>query len=102
MQERARSVAIQDMLVAADLGDKKRLEPAIPQKYPNRSEGSERLREVAIQDEEHRLRTFPQIARKAGIQLADSTVYKIMHQHHNLYRYRPRHKPPLDASCKLT
>ena len=60
------------------------------------------MKELATQDEEHRLRTFPQIAREVGVQAADSTIYKIMpaHQHHSLYRYRPRHKPPLDATGK--
>ena len=74
---------------------------AIPQKFPPGSEVSLRLKELATQDEEHRLRTFPQIAREAGVQATDSTIYKIMHQHHSLYRYHPCNKPPLDATAKL-
>ena len=97
---RARSLNIKDLLTADDIGDKKREHPAVPQKYPPGSEVSLRLKELTTQDEEHRLRTFPQIAREAGVQAADSTIYRIMHQHHSLYCYRPRHKPPLDATAK--
>lgn len=72
----------------------------VPQKFPPGSKVSLRFKTLGTQDEEHRLRTFPQIAQEAGVQAADSTIYKIMHQHHSLYRYRPRHKPPLDATAK--
>ena len=90
------------MLVTVDSGDKKRPEPAVAKRYPPGCEVSKRLKELATQDEDHWLRTFSQIAHEAGVKLADSAVYKIMHEHHNLYRYKSQHKPPLDAQGKLS
>ncbi|RPA92838.1 hypothetical protein L873DRAFT_1847517 [Choiromyces venosus 120613-1] len=97
--EQAQGMEIRDLLKAADIGDKQRDTPAVPQKFPPGSEVSERLKNLATQDEQHRLRTFPQIAQEVGIKAADSTIYRIMHEHHHLYHYFPHHKPTLDANA---
>lgn len=75
-------------------------EPAVPPKIPVGSEESNQLKELALCDEEHIQRTFPEIAKEAGLHIANSTAYKLMHEHHNLFRYRRRSKPPLDAQNK--
>ncbi|PUU80032.1 hypothetical protein B9Z19DRAFT_1124199 [Tuber borchii] len=100
IKERAQGVNIRDLLNACDMENKKREEPAVPQKFPTGSEVSRRLKTLATQDKEHRLRTFPQIAREASVQSANSTIYQIMHEHHNLYRYLPRLKPALNANAR--
>ncbi|PUU75335.1 hypothetical protein B9Z19DRAFT_1131526 [Tuber borchii] len=91
---------IKDLLNIIEMGDKKRPEPAIPQRFPAGSEVSERRGNLATKDEEYRLRTFPQIAREARVHAADSTIYKIIHRYHQLYRYAPRRKPVLDCDAK--
>ncbi|RPB05884.1 hypothetical protein L873DRAFT_1884149 [Choiromyces venosus 120613-1] len=101
VEERSRSPRIKDMLTAVDQGNGVYEKPAVPQKHPRGSEGSERLKQRAVKDEEHHQRTFPKITREAGIKIAHSTVYKLMHEHHNLYRYRYQSKPSLDFQGKL-
>ena len=77
------------------LDDKERSEPAIPQKVPKGSAESEALRELALRDLEHWQKTYPEIAREAGVDISRSYAYKIMSEHHNLGRFDPRRKPRL-------
>ncbi|KAG0639183.1 hypothetical protein HOY80DRAFT_1075108 [Tuber brumale] len=93
---------IQDMLATVDQGNKVRSEPAVPQKYPAGSAESNRMGALAVQDTEYRLLTFPEIAREVGVDVSPATAYRMMHQHHNLFQYKPRVKPPLDAACELS
>ena len=88
------------MLATVELGDKVREQPSVPQKYPKNSEGSNRMRELALQDTEHRLMTFPEIAREAGVDISPATAYRMMNKHHNLFRYKRRAKPPLSLQGK--
>ncbi|KAG0131712.1 hypothetical protein HOY82DRAFT_607794 [Tuber indicum] len=73
--EQAEGVEIRELLKAADMSDKKRNTATVLQTFPPISELSERLKSLVTQDEEHWLRTFPQIAQVAGMMAVDSTIY---------------------------
>lgn len=88
------------MLATMELGDKIREQPFVPQKYPKNSEGSNRMRELALQDTEHLLIMFPEIAREAGVNISPATAYGMMNKPHNLFRYKRRAKPPLSLQGK--
>ncbi|PWW73504.1 hypothetical protein C7212DRAFT_347335 [Tuber magnatum] len=96
--KRAQGVEIGDLLKATNTGNKKRETPAVPPKFPPENEVLEKLKNLAMQDEEHQLWTFLQIAQEAGVKAASLTIYRIMHKYHGLYRYCLRHKPILDAN----
>src|SRR5437879_3410173 len=88
------------MLATVDLGNKTRQQPTVPKKYPAGSPESNRMGMLAVQDIEHRLLTFPEIAREAEVDVSRATAYRMMNRHHSLFRYKRRSKPPLDPACK--
>lgn len=88
------------MLATVELGDKVREQPSVPQKYPKNSEGSNRMRELALQDTKHPLMTFPEIAREAGVDISPATANRMMNKHPNLFCYKRRAKPSLSLQEK--
>ncbi|RPA99394.1 hypothetical protein L873DRAFT_1789727 [Choiromyces venosus 120613-1] len=92
---------IEAMLAMVESGDKIHEMPAVLQKYPLGSDESEKMKALALQDNDHRLRTFPEIAQEAEVDISPATAYRMMNKYHNLFCYKRRSKPPLDAQNKL-
>jgi len=44
--------------------------------------------------------TFSEVAQELGIVAARSTIEKVMHEHHQIFRYTSRIKPRLDVGCR--
>lgn len=65
------------------------------------SEESRMLKELALQDEEHWQMPWYEIAKEANINSSRSTIDKVMHEHHNLGRYKRRQKPSLTERHKI-
>lgn len=57
-----------------------------PPKIAEGSEQSVALKELSQKDELHYQKTFVEIAKKLGIDAARSTLEKMFHEHHNLFR----------------
>ncbi|RPA94541.1 hypothetical protein L873DRAFT_1846485 [Choiromyces venosus 120613-1] len=92
---------IQDMVATVELGDKIWKQPATPERLPQGSPESNRMRELALEYVEHWLMTFPEISQEAGIDISPATAYCIMNKHHNLFYYKCWAKPPLSLQGKL-
>jgi len=86
-------ITLDDMLGA--LKDAKR--QGRPQVIPEGSANSQQLGEMAIKNKEHWDMPFPDLAKALGIAGARSTIECIMHNHHSIFRRKPREKPPLDT-----
>ncbi|KAI5794484.1 hypothetical protein DFH27DRAFT_566688, partial [Peziza echinospora] len=71
-----------------------------PEKVAKGSIESERMKEIYLMDEDHWQMTPPEIAKEAGLEILQSTAYRIMREHHNFRPYKPRTKPKLDAYDK--
>jgi len=86
-------ITLDDMLGA--LKDAKR--QGRPQVIQEGSADSQQLGEMAIKDREHWDMPFPDLAKALGIAGARSTIERVMHNHHSIFRRKPREKPPLDT-----
>ncbi|RPB05809.1 hypothetical protein L873DRAFT_1797563 [Choiromyces venosus 120613-1] len=75
--------------------------PGPSQKYPKGSEESERLKDIALKPESFGKNPV-QFACLASLDIAPSTAYKYIHQHHNFTPYRPHHKPKLSQNDILS
>ncbi|RPA88393.1 hypothetical protein L873DRAFT_1818950, partial [Choiromyces venosus 120613-1] len=72
-----------------DVGHDEPVYPPSPsQKYPKGSEESERLKDIALKPESFGKNPV-QLAHLASMDIAPSTAYKYIHQHHNFAPYRP-------------
>ena len=91
-------VALDDMLDA--LKDAKR--QGRPQAISEGSATSQLLGEVALKDKEHWDISSPDPVKALGIGGACSTVERVMHNHHAIFRRKPGKKPPLDEIGRLT
>ena len=67
---------------------------------PEGSKESLDLAATALMDDEHQEMTFPEVAQELGIKAARSTLEKVMHKHHKIYRRSPRIKPTLSLQDK--
>ncbi|PUU79790.1 hypothetical protein B9Z19DRAFT_1124650 [Tuber borchii] len=73
-----------------DVGHDEPIYPAGPsQKYPEGSNESEQLKEVALNPENFGQNPV-QLARLAYLDVFPSTAYRYIHQHHNFAPYKPR------------
>ncbi|RPA95671.1 hypothetical protein L873DRAFT_1792072 [Choiromyces venosus 120613-1] len=88
VKKRSKSQEIFSLL--ENVEDQIRPEPAVPQKIPLGSATSEQLQDLALCDEEHWQKTFPQIAAEAEVNISKSYAYKIMNEHHDLGRFEPQ------------
>lgn len=70
------------------MDNKPRDQPAIPSKISVGSEESNRLKELGCCYEKHLQNSFLEIITEAGLDIADSTGYKVIHEHHNLFHYK--------------
>ena len=68
-----------------------------PPVIPEGTADSNLLGEMALKDKEHWDMPFPDLAKELEIFHAGSTIERIMHKHHNIFRRKPREKPSLDA-----
>ena len=62
---------------------------------PEGSEASLALKKASQDGPKGYTKTFPQLAEDLGIKAARSTIERVMHNHHNIYRFPPH--PPKPA-----
>ncbi|RPB07500.1 hypothetical protein P167DRAFT_579187 [Morchella conica CCBAS932] len=74
--------------------------PGKPEIIPPESQVSTRLKEVALQDQEHREKKWVDIADEVGIVASRTTIERVMHNQHHLGRFNSIVKPPLDRKNK--
>jgi hypothetical protein len=65
-----------------------------PESMPKGGAESEALGKLALLDKKHWDMTFVELAKELYIHHARSTIERVMHQHHNIYRRKSRVKPP--------
>jgi hypothetical protein len=71
--------------------------PGRPECMPKGGAESEALGHLALLDKRHWDMTFVELAKELYIHHARSTLERVMHQHHNIYRRKSRVKPPTNA-----
>jgi hypothetical protein len=68
--------------------------PGRPEAMPQGGADSEALERMALADKKHWDMTFVELAKELYINHARSTIERVMHEHHNIYRRKARVKPP--------
>jgi len=68
--------------------------PGRPEIIPEGSEKSLALKKASQDGPEGYQKTFPQLAKELNIKAARSTIERVMHNHHNIYRFPPTQPKP--------
>lgn len=65
------------------------------EKYPAEPADAEVLRRLILQDAEHQSVIWPEVANELGMEVARSTIERLVHEYLDIHRYIARLKPPL-------
>ena len=74
--------------------------PGRPELVPEGSKESPDPAATALMDDKHQEMTFPEVAQELGIKAARSTLEKVMHKHHKIYRRSPALSLPFHCKTR--